>query len=132
MRALYNSIADLNRGCANSNTYCTVIYNKIAHDICNLLLRNGLIYSFMFSTNSNGKTIIKVYYKYIQDRRLVYRIRRVSYPGGRCYWTVNKLKRKIAQDKNVWVLSTSHGLLTMKEALSHNIGGEVLFKINHL
>ena len=64
--------------------------------------------------------------KYASDRtRTISGIRRVSKPGLRVYTAADKLPRVLG-GLGVAVLSTSHGLMTDREARKRRVGGEVM------
>jgi small subunit ribosomal protein S8 len=64
--------------------------------------------------------------KYSPERkRTISGLRRVSKPGLRVYTGADKLPRVLG-GLGVAVLSTSHGLMTDREARQRRMGGEVL------
>ena len=77
------------------------------------------------STTGPGDTLtIKM--KYSDDRdRTISGLRRISTPGLRVYRKASAVPRVLG-GLGVAVLSTSHGLMTDREARKRNVGGEVL------
>ena len=72
-----------------------------------------------------GRTL-EISIKYSPERvRTISGIRRVSKPGLRVYTNVDRLPRVLG-GLGVAVLSTSHGLMTDREARRKRVGGEVL------
>ena len=64
--------------------------------------------------------------KYSDDRdRTILGLRRISTPGLRVYRKASAVPRVLG-GLGVAVLSTSHGLMTDREARKRNVGGEVL------
>lgn len=64
--------------------------------------------------------------KYSDDRdRTISGLRRISTPGLRVYRKASAVPRVLG-GLGVAVLSTSHGLMTDREARKRNVGGEVL------
>jgi len=55
-------------------------------------------------------------------------MKRISKPGRRVYSSADKLPR-VKNGLGVAIISTSHGLMTDKEARRSNFGGEVLCTI---
>lgn len=71
---------------------------------------------------------IRVELKYMQDgQHAIKEISRVSKPGRRVYQGKD-IKRYLG-GLGLFILSTSKGILTDKEAREQNVGGEVLFRI---
>jgi small subunit ribosomal protein S8 len=64
--------------------------------------------------------------KYSDDRdRTIMGLRRISTPGLRVYSGATSVPRVLG-GLGVAVLSTSHGLMTDREARKRNVGGEVM------
>ncbi len=71
-------------------------------------------------------TELSITLKYAADRtRTIGGIKRVSKPGLRIYARADKMPRVLG-GIGVAVVSTSHGLMTDKEARQRHLGGEVL------
>ncbi|NNE36208.1 MAG: 30S ribosomal protein S8, partial [Rhodothermales bacterium] len=70
--------------------------------------------------------LLRVYLKYDQNGAPVIRsLKRVSKPGLRKYVGSTDIPR-VRNGLGIAILSTSHGVMTDKEARRANIGGEVL------
>lgn len=77
------------------------------------------------STTGPGETLT-IAMKYSDSRdRTISGLRRVSTPGLRVYRKADAVPRVLG-GLGVAVLSTSHGLMTDREARKRNVGGEVL------
>jgi small subunit ribosomal protein S8 len=77
------------------------------------------------STTGPGDTLT-IEMKYSEDRdRTISGLRRISTPGLRVYRKASAVPRVLG-GLGVAVLSTSHGLMTDREARKRNVGGEVL------
>ena len=95
-------------------------------DITRILYEKGYILSYKFIDDGvQGK--IKIALKYNPKSKLpaIKSIQRVSRPGLRKYAGVDELPR-VLNGLGIAILSTSKGLMTEKEAVKENIGGEVL------
>jgi small subunit ribosomal protein S8 len=92
-----------------------------------ILLKEGYIAGFrVLSDEKRPGRILEVSMKYTADRtRTISGVRRVSKPGLRVYTGADKLPRVLG-GLGVAVLSTSHGLMTDREARKRRVGGEVL------
>ena len=77
------------------------------------------------STKGPGD-VLTIQMKYSDDRdRTISGLRRISTPGLRVYRKASAVPRVLG-GLGVAVLSTSHGLMTDREARQRNVGGEVL------
>ncbi|MFM7111205.1 MAG: 30S ribosomal protein S8 [Planctomycetota bacterium] len=74
----------------------------------------------------NGKVTLRLHLKYGPDGEKVIRhISRSSKPGRRVFMASRELT-KVLDGQGIRVLSTSHGVMSDREAKSRNLGGEVL------
>jgi small subunit ribosomal protein S8 len=101
--------------------------SKLKLALANILEREGYIAGFTTSEDeSSPGSTIEIQMKYTHDRaRAIAGLKRVSTPGLRVYARADKLPRVLG-GLGVAVLSTSHGLLTDREARQRHVGGEVL------
>ena len=98
----------------------------LTKDITRILYDKGYILSYKFiDDNLQGR--IKIALKYHPRTKLpaIKRIQRVSRPGLRRYAGVDELPR-VLNGLGIAILSTSHGVMTDKEAVKENVGGEVI------
>ncbi len=98
---------------------------KIA--LAKILEREGYITGFSVSPSTSGPgDVLSVSMKYSVDRlRTISGLRRISTPGLRVYRKGDAVPRVLG-GLGVAVLSTSHGLMTDRDARKRNVGGEVL------
>ena len=95
--------------------------------LAEVLKREGFIadYAVVQDTQGFGKAL-KITMKYGSDRqRTISGIKRISTPGLRVYRAATEVPRVLG-GLGVAVLSTSHGLMTDREARKRNVGGEVM------
>ena len=95
--------------------------------LAEVLKKEGYITDFGLVDNPNGPgKSLKIGLKYSDDRkRTIQGIKRVSTPGLRVYRNATEVPR-VFGGLGVAVLSTSHGLMTDREARQRNVGGEVM------
>ncbi|HEX9681590.1 MAG TPA: 30S ribosomal protein S8 [Acidimicrobiales bacterium] len=101
--------------------------SKLKEALAGILLQEGYIDGFEATDNTEGpgRTLI-IRMKYTDDRaRTISGIQRVSKPGLRVYRKADKLPRVLG-GLGVAVLSTSHGLMTDRDARRQRVGGEIL------
>lgn len=72
----------------------------------------------------DNELIVKL--AYARKEPILMNLELVSKPGLRIYETVEELESK--KGPEVYILSTSKGILSSKEAIKKNIGGEVILK----
>ncbi len=114
---------------ANSAQFDTVKMpgSKLKEALAAILEKEGYIagYSVSKATDRPGSTL-EITMKYAPDRsRTIAGIKRVSKPGLRIYAQADRIPRVLG-GVGVAVVSTSHGLMTDREARQHHLGGEVL------
>jgi small subunit ribosomal protein S8 len=101
--------------------------SKLKEALAAILEREGYIAGYEVQDDSTrpGRTL-EVTMKYTSERvPSISGLRRVSKPGLRVYTKADRLPRVLG-GLGVAVLSTSHGLMTDREARQRRVGGEVL------
>ena len=99
--------------------------SKIKANIAEILKEEGYIADYTVNDAKVGKTL-DIELKYGPSReRSISGLRRVSKPGLRVYAKSNELPQVLG-GLGVAISSTSHGLLTDREAQNKGVGGEVL------
>ena len=93
--------------------------------IAQILVDEGYIKGFEVIEDGVKKTI-RVTLKYGQNKqRVIVGIKRISRPGLRVYARKDELP-KVLGGIGVAIISTSHGVMTDREARKQGVGGEVL------
>ena len=100
--------------------------SNLKKDITKILFDQGYILSYKFDESSVQGTI-KIALKYNKETKepVIKKIERVSKPGLRKYAGSKELPR-VLNGLGVAIVSTSHGVMTGKQAKQENVGGEVL------
>ncbi len=101
--------------------------SKLKEALAAILRREGYIADFTVRDEPSrpGRTL-EIVMKYTPERApTISGLKRVSKPGLRVYTKADRLPRVLG-GLGVAVLSTSHGLMTDKEAHKRRVGGEVL------
>jgi small subunit ribosomal protein S8 len=101
--------------------------SKLKEALAAILEREGYIAGYkVYDDSSRPGRTLEVTMKYAVDRTpSISGLRRVSKPGLRVYSKADRLPRVLG-GLGVAVLSTSHGLMTDREARQRRVGGEVL------
>lgn len=99
--------------------------SNIKRSIAAILKREGYIRDAEFIADDK-QGVIRVFMKYGKGQeRVITGLKRISKPGLRVYTPHDNVPRVLG-GLGTAVLSTSHGIVTDKEARKLNIGGEVL------
>ena len=99
--------------------------SKIKKEIAEILKREGFVRDFEF-IEDNKQGIIRIFLKYgANNERVITGLKRISKPGLRVYAKTGEVPR-VLNGLGIAIVSTSHGVLTDKEARSKQVGGEVL------
>lgn len=101
--------------------------SKVKKGITEILYDQGYILNYAYDETKNHQGSIKIALKY--DKRTkepaIRKIVRVSKPGLRNYSSAQDLP-DIINGLGIYIVSTSKGILTDKEARKQNVGGELL------
>lgn len=109
------------------NTTTDVPYSKLKENVSKLLVEKGYIKNYTVIT-ADKFPFIRVELKYADNGSpAIKEITRVSRPGRRVY--EGKDLKKYLGGLGLFIVSTSKGVITDKEARKQGIGGEVLFRI---
>ncbi|NLI00921.1 MAG: 30S ribosomal protein S8 [Chthonomonadales bacterium] len=99
--------------------------SKLKLEIVKILQREGFIKGFEIIKDPKQDRI-KVFLRYGPKReRVLTDLKRISKPGLRVYADKTELPR-VLRGLGLAILTTSHGVMTDKEARAKGIGGEVL------
>jgi small subunit ribosomal protein S8 len=100
--------------------------SKIKKSIAEILIREGYIVSAeTIKIEGSVAESIHIVLKYVDKKKAITGIKRISIPGLRVYSEVATLPRVLG-GLGIAIVSTSKGIMTDKEARKENIGGEVL------
>jgi small subunit ribosomal protein S8 len=111
---------------AASHRVVEIPASNLKKEITKILFDQGYILSYKFEDNAI-QGIIKIALKYdkLTKEPVIKEIQRISKPGLRKYAGANELPR-ILNGLGVAIVSTSHGVMTEKQARAEKVGGEVL------
>ena len=100
--------------------------SNLKKDITKILFQQGYVLSYKFDDSSVQGTI-KIALKYNKETKepVIKQIQRISKPGLRKYASSKELPR-ILNGLGIAIVSTSHGVMTGKQAKRDNVGGEVI------
>jgi len=99
--------------------------SKIKIEIARILKEEGFIADYKIKKN-DVQSIIVLYLKYgDRKERVITGLKRISKPGLRVYAKAQELPR-VLNGLGIAIISTSHGVMTDKDARNQSLGGEVM------
>ena len=100
--------------------------SNLKKEITKILFDQGYILSYKFEENTaQGSIKIALKYDKATKEPVIRKIQRISKPGLRKYTGSDDLPR-VLNGLVIAVVSTSHGVMTSKQAREQKVGGEVL------
>ena len=103
-----------------------VPYSKLKHELSNLLVKEG----FLENVKKVKKDFdeLEIVLKYHNDEPVIKELTRESKPGLRKYISYKDIKPHKG-GLGLKVLTTSKGLMTDKDAIKEEIGGEIICRV---
>ena len=99
--------------------------SKIKIEIARILKEEGFIADYKVKKN-DVQSIIVLSLKYGDKKeRVITGLKRISKPGLRVYAKAQELPR-VLNGLGIAIVSTSHGVMTDKDARNQSLGGEVM------
>ncbi|NOR27931.1 MAG: 30S ribosomal protein S8 [Lutibacter sp.] len=100
--------------------------SRVKKEITKILFDQGYILSYKFEDESvQGSIKIALKYDKATKASVIKKMQRVSTPGLRKYVGANEMPR-VLNGLGIAIVSTSHGVMTGKNATQAHVGGEVL------
>jgi small subunit ribosomal protein S8 len=94
--------------------------------IARLLKQEGYIQDFNVQKQSHPQGLLEIVLKYDStSRSVIHGLRKISTPGKRRYVACKAMPR-VLEGAGVAIISTSRGLLTDRQCIAENVGGEVV------
>jgi len=125
--SMSDTIADLltriRNGQSAEKEAVTMPFSKMKLSICKVLESEG----YIDSTEVSGdlKKELTVLLKYYEGKPVIENIERISKPGLRIFKAAKQVPN-VRNGLGVCIVSTSHGVMTDKEAREKNYGGEII------
>ncbi len=109
--------------------YVDIPTSRFKRGIADVLKREGFIWDWKEIDEENPSATLRLELKYGPNgERVIQTIKRVSKPGRRLYSRGKELK-PVLGGLGIRIISTSHGVVSDREARRNNLGGEVLCEI---
>ncbi len=129
--ALTDPIADLLTRIRNAqqagHRVVEIPSSRMKKSITEILYNQGYILKYKFDDNAGKQGIISIALKYdpVTREPVIRKLGRISKPGLRKYSKGADVPR-IINGLGVCIVSTSHGLMTGRQAKEKNVGGELI------
>lgn len=108
--------------------YVDVPMSRVKLGVAEVLKREGFVWDVK-EVEADSHKAIRIELKYGPNgERVIQEIRRVSKPGRRIYAKSADL-RPVLNGLGISIISTSHGVISDREARRRNLGGEVLCEV---
>lgn len=101
---------------------------KLKSSVAQVLQDEGYIDSFSTET-VDGKATLTVTLKYFDGKPVIEKIKRISRPGLRQYSGASSIP-DVLGGLGIAVVSTSHGVMTGKQAKAQGFGGEIICTVS--
>ncbi|MFL2575823.1 MAG: 30S ribosomal protein S8 [Flavobacteriaceae bacterium] len=100
--------------------------SKLKLEITKILFEQGYILSYKVEDDTVQKSIkIALKYDRLTKEPVIKKLQRISTPGLRQYASSGDILR-VLNGLGIAIVSTSHGVMTGKQAKKENVGGEVI------
>ena len=114
----------IRNGQAARKTQVTMPASKLKRAVAGVLKDEGFISDYNVADDP-GKASLTIELKYFQGRPVIEKIQRVSRPGLRVFRGKDELPT-VMGGLGVAIVSTSHGVMTDRQARAQGYGGEVM------
>ena len=102
--------------------------SKVKRGLAEVLKREGFIWDFE-ELDAKPSRQLRLHLKYGPNgERVIRHIKRVSKPGRRVYSGADSL-RPVLNGLGIKIISSSHGVISDREARQRHLGGEVLCEL---
>lgn len=130
MMNMTDPIADMltriRNGIGAGHETVSVPASKMKLEIARILKEEGYITSYKVEGESAKDKMIVIELKYgNNDQKVLSGLKRISKPGLRVYAKSDAVPR-VLNGLGVAIISTSHGLMTDRDARKNGVGGEVI------
>lgn len=123
---LGDSLTRIKNAQSVSHTCVRLHYSGLVLNVLQVLKAEGYIKSFSISECKPNIKFILVNLKYYGMRGVVHQLKILSKPGCRRYVNVSQISSMSGDKLGTYIISTPKGVMSDKDALSTNVGGELL------
>jgi len=106
----------------------SVPHSKLKESVAKLMVSHRFIKKFTVKNPKTIKKSIEIELLYKDKNPALQNLKRISKPGRRLYTTVDALPWGKTQN-TLFIISTSQGLMSQRQAKVKNLGGELMAEI---
>jgi small subunit ribosomal protein S8 len=130
MDTLANLLSILKNASLVSKEFVEIPYSKLSEVVLRVMLDNGFVKNVkVFKLKDSSIKMLHVDLEKMSDgKSKISSASRVSRPGRRIYRTSDKLKI-VKSGYGLGIVSTSAGVMSVKDAKKRNLGGEVICEV---
>jgi small subunit ribosomal protein S8 len=99
-------------------------YSRFKASLLDVLQKEKFIKNYVVDSTTASYKMLNV--ELFEDKKL--HLKKISKPGQRIYFAADDIK-KVKNGYGISIISTSHGVMTGKEAFEKKIGGEMLCEV---
>lgn len=130
--AMSDPIADLLTRIRNAvragHEHAYIPWSRLKEDICKVLRQEGYIEEYSVAGEGVERSL-RVTIRYAKDGKpVITQLRRISKPSLRVY-VKGKEIQQVRSGLGISIISTSHGLMTGRDAYRQRVGGEVICEV---
>ena len=129
MMNMTDPIADMltriRNGLGAGHETVTVPASKVKLEIARVLKEEGYITNYSVEGETAKEKVITITLKYANNAKVITGIKKISKPGLRVYAKGDNVPR-VLNGLGIAIISTSHGLMTDRDARKQHVGGEVV------
>lgn len=130
MMNMTDPIADMltriRNGLGAGHETVTIPASKMKIEIARILKEEGYITNYSVDGETAKEKVITITLKYAaNNQKVITGIKKISKPGLRVYANSNNVPR-VLNGLGIAIISTSHGLMTDRDARKQHVGGEVV------
>lgn len=122
---LSDMLIRITNGYNSNKIYVYIKYSNFCIKVLYMLYIHGFINSYYIY---KGNIVIKL--KYYRNDHIFKNLKLISKPGKRIYCSVSEIKQRFYYKPFV-LISTNLGIITHKDAILKNCGGEILFSLSY-
>ena len=129
MMNMTDPIADMltriRNGLGAGHETVTIPASKMKIEIARILKEEGYITNYSVEGETAKEKVITITLKYANNAKVITGIKKISKPGLRVYAKGDNVPR-VLNGLGIAIISTSHGLMTDRDARKQHVGGEVV------
>jgi small subunit ribosomal protein S8 len=113
----------------NANkSFTSCFSSKLNSNVLSVLKEEGYIRDFQYVEVREGINNIKIDLKYYNGIPVIKKIKRISKPGIRVYSKIKELNKPYG-GLGISIISTPKGVMSDRQAIANNVGGEILCEV---